>query len=122
MNATLPSGNFTMLTLTWDTTSTSYGSYEISAVAGAVPGETNISDNNITCTFLVHVGVPGDVSSQIQGMYDGRVNIRDLAYLILLFNINSSSPNWKPNADINNDGVVNMRDVAIAVANFNKHE
>jgi hypothetical protein len=122
MNATLPSGNFTILTLTWNTTSTSYGSYEISAVAGAVPGETNISDNNYTCTFLAHVGVPGDVSSQIQGMYDGHVNIRDLAYIILLFSTNSSSPNWKPNADINNDGTVNMRDVAIAVANFNKHE
>jgi len=35
---------------------------------------------------------------------------------------NPSSPNWKPNADVNNDGVCNMRDIQIAILNFNKHE
>ena len=122
MNNTLPSRGFTMLTLTWDTTNASYGSYEISAVTGAVLGETNISDNNCTSTVFVHVGVPGDVSSQIPGVYDGLVNVRDFVYIVQLFNTNSSSSRWKPNADINNDGIVNMRDLAIAIANFNKHE
>ena len=50
------------------------------------------------------------------------VDMRDINYTILLFNTNSSSPNWKPNADINNDGTVNMRDIQIAILNFNKHE
>jgi hypothetical protein len=48
--------------------------------------------------------------------------MRDVNYLIQLFNTNPSSPNWKPNADVNNDGTVNMRDIQIAILNFNKHE
>jgi hypothetical protein len=87
-----------------------------------VPGEINTSDNNYTCPVRVHVGVPGDVSSPTQGVYDGLVNMRDIYYIILLFNTDPSSPNWKPNADINNDGTVNMRDIQIPVLNFNKHE
>jgi hypothetical protein len=122
MNTTLASGNSTILTLTWNTTTASYGTYEISAIAGQVPGETDIADNNYTCPVLVHVGVPGDISGPTQGAYDGTCNMRDITYAILLFNTNPSSPNWKPNADINNDGTVNMRDIQIQILNFNKHE
>jgi len=32
-----------------------------------------------------------------------------------------SSPNWNPNADINNDRKVDIRDVHIAAANYGKH-
>jgi len=70
----------------------------------------------------VHVGVPGDVSGPTIGVYDGTANMRDINYMIQLFNTNLSSPNWKPNADVNNDGTVNMRDIQIAILNFGKHE
>jgi hypothetical protein len=122
VNTTLGSGSFTTLTFTWDTTTASYGTYEISAASDTVPGETNTSDNNYTCPARVHVGVPGDVSSPTQGVYDGFVNMRDIYYIILLFNTDPSSANWKPNADINNDGIVNMRDIQIQILNFNIHE
>jgi hypothetical protein len=121
-NTTLTGGDSTTLTFTWDTTGVSYGLYEVSAVADPVPDETDIADNNYTCPMLVHVGVPGDVSGTTQGVYDGVVNMRDITYAILVFNTNPSSPNWKPNADINNDGTVNMRDIQIQILNFNKHE
>ena len=42
--------------------------------------------------------------------------------LVLLFQTKPKSPEWKPNADVNNDGVVNIRDVNIAVLNFQKRE
>jgi hypothetical protein len=29
---------------------------------------------------------------------------------------------WNPDVDLTGDGVVNMRDITIAVLNFNKHE
>jgi len=121
-NVTLTAGNSTTVTFTWNTTGFAYGNYTLSAYALPVPGETDTTDNNYTSSIPVHVGVPGDVSSPTIGVYDGTTNMRDIQYLILLFNTNPSSPNWKPNADINNDGTVNMRDIQIAILNFNKHE
>ena len=50
------------------------------------------------------------------------VNMRDINYSILLFNTRPSTPKWNPNADVNNDQVVNMHDIQIAILNFNKHE
>jgi hypothetical protein len=121
-NVTLTAGNSTTVTFTWNTTGFAYGNYTLSAYALPVPGETDTTDNNYTSSIPVHVGVPGDISGPTQGVYDGTTNMRDVQYLILLFNTNPSSPNWKPNADINNDGTVNMRDIQIAILNFNKHE
>ena len=107
---------------TWNTSGFVYGNYTLIGAADVVPGETDIADNNYTCSVPVHVGVPGDVSGPTIGAYDKTCNMRDISYLIQLFNTNPSSPNWKPNADINNDGTVNMRDIQIAIINFNQHE
>jgi hypothetical protein len=48
--------------------------------------------------------------------------MKDIAYLVILFNTKPSSSNWNPNADVDNNGVVNMIDIAIAILNYNKHE
>ena len=112
----------TSTVLVWNTTGFAYGNYTIWAYAEPLPGEIDVEDNNCTCPVPVHVGVPGDISGPISGVYDGTCNMRDIQYLILLFNTNPSSPNWKPNADVNNDGTVNMRDIQIAILNFNKYE
>jgi hypothetical protein len=48
--------------------------------------------------------------------------MRDIQYMIMLFNAKPDSTKWNPNADVNNDLVVNMRDINIAIMNFNKHE
>ena len=118
----LANGNYTNLFFNWSTTGFAYGNYTISAYAEPVLNETYIADNNLTCIIPVHVGVSGDVSGPTQGIYDGTTNMRDIQYLILLFNTKPSSPNWNPNADVNNDGTVNMRDIQIAILNFNQHE
>jgi len=123
LNFTLASGNSASQTFEWNTTtSLAYGNYTLKGCADIVPGETDTADNNYTCPIPVHVGVPGDVSGTIPGVYDGTTNMKDIAYLVSLFNTNPHSPNWQPNTDINNDGFCNMKDIAIAVVYFNQHE
>jgi parallel beta-helix repeat protein len=119
---TLENDTSTTTTFTWNTTDFAYGNYTLSAYAWPIPEEADVADNNHTCTYNVHVGVAGDVSGPAVGVYDGTTNMRDIQYLILLFNTNPDSPNWKPNADVNNDGTVNMRDIQIAILNFNQYE
>jgi len=87
-----------------------------------VLGEIDTEDNNCTSNTPVHVGIPGDISSSTPGAYDGVTIMKDIAYMVAVFNTRPDSFNWNPNADVNNDGVCNMRDIAIAVAYFNQHE
>jgi peptide/nickel transport system substrate-binding protein len=119
---TLANRTSTSRVLVWNTTGFAYGNYTIWAYAEPLLGEIDVKDNNCTCGLPVHVGVPGDISGPMIGFYDGTCNMRDIQYLILYFNTIPSSPNWKPNADINNDATVNMRDITIAILNFNKQE
>lgn len=106
----------------WNTSGFAYGNYTISAYVWSVQGEVYVTNNNSTANVQIHVGIPGDVSSSTPGVYDKVVNMKDIAYMIALFNTKPSSPNWNPNADVNNDGVVNMKDIATAIFNFNQHE
>jgi hypothetical protein len=122
LNFVLANGTTQAKTFAWNTTGFAYGNYTLKAAADVVPGETDTADNNYTSSIPVHVGVPGDVSGPTQGVYDKIVNMRDISYMILLFNTRPSSPNWNPNVDVNDDGVVNMRDIQIAILNFNQHE
>jgi parallel beta-helix repeat protein len=121
-NVTLSAGDSATVKLTWGTTGSALGNYTIYAYAWPVPGENNTANNNCTCNVAVHVGVPGDVSSSTPGVYDKVDNMFDVAYMISLFNTRPSSPNWNPNADVNNDGVCNMMDIAIPIHYFNNHE
>ncbi|MGA2767304.1 MAG: C25 family cysteine peptidase [Candidatus Bathyarchaeia archaeon] len=118
----LTAANAVVIIFLWDTTGFAYGNHTLSAYVPPVSGETNTANNNRTCTIPVHVGVPGDVSSTVPGVYDGVANMKDVAYMIALFNTKPNSPNWKPNADVNNDGVCNMKDIAVAIHYFNNHE
>lgn len=121
-NTILTSGNSTTTTFTWNTTGFVYGNYTINAYASPVQGENDTTNNSYVSDTPVHVGVSGDVSSTVPGVCDGIVDMKDIAYLISLFNTKPSSLNWKPNADLNDDSAVDMKDIAMAVAYFNKHE
>ncbi len=118
----LRAANAAVMIFTWNTSGFAYGNWSIKVVADTVPGETNTTNNVMIAVLLIHVGYAGDVSGATPGAYDGVVNMKDVAYMIMLFNSKQGAHNWSPNADVNNDGVVNMRDVAIAISNFNKHE
>ena len=104
----------------WNTTKFTYGDYIIIADVEPLPKETDTSDNNFNAS--VHVGVPGDISGPVPGVHDGRCDLRDINYLIMHFNTNSRFLNWNPNCDIDGSGGVDMRDICIALLNFNKRE
>jgi hypothetical protein len=59
----------------------------------------------------------GDVTGPV-GVPDGKVNILDVAAILFKFGTTPASPNWNPNMDLNKDGVVNMKDLAICLKNF----
>jgi hypothetical protein len=106
----LSSGDYTTLTLTWNTVDCTMGNYTISAIAGPVLGQVDTSDNNRSS--LVLVTIPGDING------DGTVNILDAVLLSNAFLSTPGSPNWNPNADINGDGVVNILDAIILANHF----
>jgi parallel beta-helix repeat protein len=118
----LAAKNATAMAFLWNTTDFVYGNYTISAYAEPLLGETNTANNNFTCAVPVHVGVPGDVSSEVVGVYNRQCDMKDIAYLIVHFMGKPGNSKWDPNADINDDNVINMKDVAIAVLNFNHRE
>jgi hypothetical protein len=118
----LESGASTTLSFAWNTTNFAYDNYTISAYASPVQGENDTTNNTYVFDIPVHVGFPGDVSSTEPDVYDGIVNMKDIAYLVVKFNTFSEKAGWDPNADVNNDGLCNMSDIAIAIINFNKHE
>jgi hypothetical protein len=119
---TLDSGMSAVVSYNWSTIGLVYGNYTLSAYASPVSGENDTTNNFLVSLTAVHVGVPGDVSSSTAGVYDGTVNMRDVAYLVIQFGTKPPSANWNPNADVNGDAVVNLRDIAIAVQFFTKHE
>jgi hypothetical protein len=120
-NLTLDPNEKRTVEFAWNTSNWNYGNYIFEGYAEPLLGELDISDNDRNSS-IIHLGVPGDVSSIIPGIYDGTTNMRDIAYLISHFNTRPASSNWDPNADVNNDAICNMRDIAIAILNFNKHE
>jgi len=113
------------LTMTWNTTGVAKGNYTISAYAQPVQGETNVTNNHFTDSW-VYISMEGDINA------DGRVNLVDLYAVSHAYNSvrgtgglfwhtpHCSSCPHKPNCDINNDGVVNSIDYNIVVRNFGK--
>jgi hypothetical protein len=112
----------TVLTFVWNSSGFIYGNFTLTTLAGTVTNETHTSDNTCTYPSSIHVGVPGDVTSTVTGVYDGRVDIRDVTYLILLFQARPGSSNWNPNADVDDNGVVDIRDITIAILHFYQQE
>jgi len=86
------------------------GKYNVSATAGPVSGETDLSDNTAIGGRFV-IAIPGDLNA------DGIVNILDAITLGDSFLATTSSLNWNPNADINGDSAVNILD-AIVLGNY----
>jgi outer membrane protein assembly factor BamB len=119
--SSLAANSNTTIKFMWNTAGLAYGNYSISADAQTILGESNTANNRFV-DGVVRIGVAGDITSSQPGIPDGIVDTRDTTYCILLFQTFPSSPNWKPNADINNDGIVNTRDITVTITNFRKTE
>ena len=98
---------------TWNTTGLSYGNYTLSARTLPFPVTTS---NN--CVILVTI--PGDLTGP-NGIPNGKVDMRDVAYVARRFGTTPSSALWDPNADIDDDGKIDMKDIAIVAGNFGQY-
>jgi hypothetical protein len=106
------SGTQVDLVFQWDTTAFALGEYTLSAFA-TLPSDENQSDNTLTYG-IVTVIFSGDVNQ------DHIVNMEDIAAAALAYNSSPGSPKWNAYADMNGDGKVELRDLALAAINFMK--
>jgi len=110
---TLPSGNSTTITFTWDATGFAKGNYTVSANATAVPGETDLSDNSFT-DGIVAIVHDGDVDG------NGKVDLTDVLAVALAFGARPVDPLWSPNLDIDDNGSVDLTDYLATAINYGK--
>jgi hypothetical protein len=81
-----------------------------------VQGETDASDNNMTLLDLVFVTAPGDITGA-GGHADGVVDMQDIMTIVAKFSKRGGNSSWNPIVDVNDDGVINMRDISLAILN-----
>jgi hypothetical protein len=60
------------------------------------------------------VPLRGDVNA------DGKVDMKDIAFVAKAFGKKSGDALWNPNADMNNDGKIDMKDIAVVAKNFGR--
>ena len=115
----LESGFTTNIAFMWNTTGFARGNYTISAYAGPLSGETNLSDNNFTGDWVVVAG-PGDLTGGSSNPYDfvpdGKVLIVDISVVARFFG--QKVPPASANCDVTGptltvpDGRIQIDDVA----------
>jgi len=111
----LPPNEETTITIVWNTTGVPCcHNYTISATAGPVPYEFNLSDNSLT-DGKVKIRVMGDANG------DGVVDMRDIGIVCNAYGSNPTKPNWNPYLDFNRDNRVDLRDIGIVCNNYLKH-
>ena len=109
-NITLQNGFSTLLTFTWNTTNHEKGNYSITIYAHQVPGETALTNNNLTSWILVTI--PGDVDGNRE------VNIFDIVMIAGAYSTTVGDPSYNYDYDINGDFYIDIFDVVIAAVNY----
>jgi hypothetical protein len=119
-NVTLNSDDSVVVTFVWNTGGFATGNYTIHALADPVPVETNIGDN-ILYDGTILVTIVGDITGPA-GRPDGKVDMFDVGNIARRFMAKYPSPDYNPNFDINDDGIINMIDIAVVARHFGEHE
>jgi len=110
----LAAGASEVLTFNWDTSEMHpCSNYTIRAEASVVPDEANTVNN---------VYVDGDVKVKLQGDVNGDciVNVVDLTIVALSYGFFEDEPGYDPDADLNEDGLVDMRDLVTVASNLGR--
>lgn len=110
---TLVSNTMTTLDFTWNTSSLALGYYSLHAEVDVVPGETDISDNNLA-GGTISMTFPGDAN------LDGQVDSSDLSDLSTTYGLDMSEPEWNPECDFNGDGKTAVSDLFDLGKNYGK--
>jgi len=116
---TLLAGASVTIPLVWNTTGFAKGNYTISANATAVLGETDKTDNTKIDGWVI-VAMVGDISSDIPGVPDGKVDMVDMWEVSRRFGINYPDPRFVPNYDVDGDYKIDMVDMWIVSKEFGK--
>jgi hypothetical protein len=110
----LPPNNETTIIVSWNTQNvTACNNYTIKAEATAVPSEFNITDNIYTDGF-VKVRFLGDING------DGKVDMMDIYIVTKAFGSYPGHPRWHPDADVDQNNLIDMRDTWLTAKNFGK--
>lgn len=111
----LPIGQSTTLLFTWNTVGLPpCGNYTLKAEAESVPYEMDLADN----TFIdgkVRIKLMGDVNG------DCVVDLYDLTAVALAFSSRTGDPNWNPEADFTEDGMIDIFDLVVVTINYGRH-
>jgi hypothetical protein len=112
----LGAGNTANLNFEWNTTGVAPASYTIKAEASAVPNEDTLANNVKTTPVTVLSGAA--LETDLDG--SGMVDIRDVAEAARAFGTSEGDLRWDPKADINQDGVINLKDLFTICHDFGK--
>jgi len=110
----ISNGTSSLLNFSWNTTGFAYGDYAL----WAVDAYDNCTAGNVAVT------IPGDINGGGPWFPPWLADLVALAKAYGSHCANYSyqgqpaSPNWNPNADINNDGVVNLVDLVIVAQHY----
>jgi hypothetical protein len=85
-----------------------YGEVTLTAT-GKLNDETMFEGNSV-----IRVRMPGDASC------DGRVDVKDVMIVVMVYGTSAGVPSWNRLADLNEDGKVDVRDVASVCANYGR--
>jgi parallel beta-helix repeat protein len=109
----LAAGATKNVTFNWNTTGLTAANYTISATASPVTDELNTDNNNRTDgTVTLEAPILGDANG------DGVINEQDLMILAEAFGASPESPNWNPNADFDQDGIIDAHDLRMLGKNY----
>jgi len=109
----LPASSEISWNFTWNTASVTPGNYILKGVAELVPFEYNPA-NNVYIDGAIQIRLLGDTNG------DGKVDIKDLAFIALGFGSYVGHPRYNPDADLNQDGRIDIKDLAACAKNFGK--
>ncbi len=109
-NITLPNGNRTTITFTWNTENQTKGNYALRIYAHPVSGETDTENNSLLTWILVTLA--GDVDG------NRAVNIFDIVMIAGAYGTEEGNPNYNPCYDINGDKQIDIFDVVAAARNY----
>jgi hypothetical protein len=118
-NIVLAGGNSVTVSFRWTITGFNCGNYTIWAYVWPVQNEINVTNNTFNAGWAF-VTMAADVTSATLGTPDGRVDMRDIAAIASRYGTTPASPSWSANVDVNDDDVINNRDIGIACTNFLK--